>query len=106
MNDDMVQIASGSCHMGSAGFYPEEGPVREIHVDAFSIDREPVTVSQFAEFVAATGYSTVAERPARSGRLSGGRAGPPGGGIGGLSSHSGASSNRQPVPLVGLRARR
>jgi formylglycine-generating enzyme required for sulfatase activity len=63
MSDDMVQIAGGSFRMGSTGFYPEEEPVRGIHVDAFSIDRGPVTVSEFAEFVAATGYSTVAERP-------------------------------------------
>jgi formylglycine-generating enzyme len=58
-----VQIASGSFRMGSTTFYPEEEPEREVHVDAFRIDRGPVTVSQFVEFVAATGYSTVAERP-------------------------------------------
>ncbi len=48
--------------MGSS-FYPEEAPVREIEVDGFTIDRSPVTVGQFASFVDATGYTTVAERP-------------------------------------------
>ncbi len=32
-------------------------------MDGFSIDRHPVTNAQFAAFVAATGYETVAERP-------------------------------------------
>ena len=64
MNEgDMVQIPAGRFRMGSAGFYPEERPVREVEVGAFTIDRGPVTVSQFAQFVEETGYSTVAERP-------------------------------------------
>jgi len=49
--------------MGSTDFYPEEGPVHEAHVDSFSIDRHPVTNAQFARFVYAAGYVTVAERP-------------------------------------------
>ena len=49
--------------MGSEDFYPEERPVREVAVDGFWIDRHPVTVAEFREFVAATGYRTVAERP-------------------------------------------
>ena len=48
---------------GSAAFYAEEGPVREVEVGAFSIDRGPVTVEQFARFSEETGYVTVAERP-------------------------------------------
>ena len=34
--------------MGSTGFYREEAPVRVVEVDAFAIDRTPVTVAQFA----------------------------------------------------------
>jgi formylglycine-generating enzyme required for sulfatase activity len=34
-----------------------------VHVDAFSIDAHAVTNADFAAFVAATGYVTVAERP-------------------------------------------
>jgi len=49
--------------MGSAHHYPEEAPVHRVRVDGFSIDRYAVTNDQFAGFVAATGYVTVAERP-------------------------------------------
>jgi formylglycine-generating enzyme len=49
--------------MGATGFYPEEAPVREVVVDAFLVDRHPVTVAQFRRFVEETGYVTLAERP-------------------------------------------
>ena len=49
--------------MGSADFYPEERPVYRVSVDGFWIDTGPVTVAEFRQFVAATGYVTVAERP-------------------------------------------
>ncbi len=49
--------------MGSEDFYPEERPVRLVEVDGFWIDLHPVTVADFREFVSATGYRTVAERP-------------------------------------------
>ena len=48
-------IPGGAFLMGSEDFYPEERPVREVHVDGFSIDRYPVTNEQFARFVTATG---------------------------------------------------
>ena len=41
----------------------EEAPVHQVAVDGFWIDRHEVTNRQFAAFVAATGYATVAERP-------------------------------------------
>ena len=44
-------------------FYPEEAPVHTATVAAFAVERHPVTNAQFAEFVAATGYLTVAEQP-------------------------------------------
>ena len=47
--------------MGSDASYPEEGPAHERTVAAFAIERHPVTNARFAEFVAATGYVTVAE---------------------------------------------
>src|ERR1700712_2517563 len=59
----MIALSGGSFLMGSDEFYPEEGPVHEVRVDAFELDRHPVTVAQFRAFVAATGYVTVAERP-------------------------------------------
>jgi formylglycine-generating enzyme len=61
--EDMVQIPAGSFRMGSADFYPEEAPVREVEVGGFAIDRGPVTVAQFTRFIEETGYVTVAERP-------------------------------------------
>jgi len=47
--------------MGSERFYPEEAPLRRVSVDGFWIDTAPVTNRQFAEFIAATGYTTVAQ---------------------------------------------
>lgn len=61
--DPMMTVPSGVFWMGAEDHYPEEGPVRPVEVDAFRIDRHPVTNRQFARFVAATGYVTVAERP-------------------------------------------
>lgn len=61
--DGMVLIDTGAFTMGSDDFYPEEAPAHRVQVDAFYIDRYPVTNAQFAEFVASTGYVTVAERP-------------------------------------------
>ncbi|MCP9275404.1 formylglycine-generating enzyme family protein [Mycolicibacterium sp. CAU 1645] len=49
--------------MGSTAFYPEEAPVHTAVVAPLAVERHPVTTAQFAEFVADTGYLTVAERP-------------------------------------------
>ena len=59
---DMLVIPAGSFLMGSDRFYPEEAPAHRASVAAFELDRHPVTNRQFAEFVDATGYLTVAER--------------------------------------------
>lgn len=59
----MVALAAGRFRMGSDRHYPEEGPSRAVHVGPFAIDRYQVTNAQFAAFVSATGYRTVAERP-------------------------------------------
>lgn len=63
IREGMIQIPAGSFRMGSADFYPEEAPVREVEVSGFAIDRGPVTVAQFTRFVEETGYLTLAERP-------------------------------------------
>ncbi|MEE4450742.1 formylglycine-generating enzyme family protein [Novosphingobium resinovorum] len=57
----MTWIPGGAFTMGSERFYPEEAPSRRVAVDGFWIDTAPVTNRQFAAFVAATGYVTVAE---------------------------------------------
>ena len=62
-DDGMAALAGGTFAMGSERHYPEEAPVREVTVAPFAIDRTAVTNRQFAAFVAATGYVTVAERP-------------------------------------------
>jgi sulfatase modifying factor 1 len=59
----LVDLPGGSFRMGSTSFYPEEAPVHTVTVDGFAIERHPVTNAQFAEFVAAAGYVTVAEQP-------------------------------------------
>jgi formylglycine-generating enzyme required for sulfatase activity len=58
---DTVWIPGGAFRMGSDAHYPEEAPAHRIFVDGFHIDPYPVTNRQFAAFVAATGYRTVAE---------------------------------------------
>jgi formylglycine-generating enzyme len=60
---DMLWVPGGTFLMGSEDFYPEEAPVHEVSVDGFWMDRHIVTNEQFARFVDATGYVTVAERP-------------------------------------------
>lgn len=62
---EMVLIPAGDFLMGSDApdARPNEGPVRRARVGAFLMDRTEVTNAQFAQFVKATGYVTVAERP-------------------------------------------
>jgi sulfatase modifying factor 1 len=60
--DDMVPVPGGRFMMGSDNFYPEEAPVRQAQVGPFLMDRHLVTNAQFARFVAATSYVTLAER--------------------------------------------
>ena len=61
---DMVWIPGGSFLMGSDKHYPEEGPSHRVSVEGFWIDKYAVTNEQFARFIDATGYVTLAERPA------------------------------------------
>jgi sulfatase modifying factor 1 len=59
---DMVRIAGGEFTMGSNDFYREERPARRATAPRFWIDAHPVTNAQFAAFVDATGFVTLAER--------------------------------------------
>ena len=61
--DGMVAIPAGVYQVGSDRFYPEESPVRQVSIDSFEIDLAPVTNAEFQQFVDATGYQTVSERP-------------------------------------------
>jgi sulfatase modifying factor 1 len=58
---DMVWLPGGTFRMGSDKHYPEEAPVHRVAVDAFWVDRTPVTNREFREFVRATGHITFAE---------------------------------------------
>jgi formylglycine-generating enzyme len=58
----MVWIPGGTFRMGSDHHYPEEAPQHRAEVSGFWIDRFPVTNRQFAAYVAATRYVTIAER--------------------------------------------
>lgn len=59
----MAWIAGATFRMGSDDHYPEEAPAHSVTVDGFWIDRRQVTNRDYAAFVDATGYVTVAERP-------------------------------------------
>jgi sulfatase modifying factor 1 len=61
--DRMQWIPGSSFTMGSDRHYPEERPAHRAQVDGFWMDETTVTNAEFARFVAATGYVTVAERP-------------------------------------------
>ena len=61
--EGMRRIPGGTFLMGSDRHYPEEAPAHRVRVAPFEIDETCVTNRQFAAFVAATGYVTVAERP-------------------------------------------
>ncbi len=62
----MVRLPGGKFLMGTdyEFAFPDdgEGPVREIHLSPFLIDRHTVTNERFARFVNATGYRTEAEQ--------------------------------------------
>jgi sulfatase modifying factor 1 len=57
----MVWVPGGSFAFGDT-VYPEEQPVHPTRVAGFWMDRTEVTNAEFAEFVKATAYVTVAER--------------------------------------------
>src|ERR1700733_14922069 len=59
----MRWIAGGTYRMGADDAYPEEASARAVAVDGFWMDEYAVTNTEFAAFVAATGYRTIAERP-------------------------------------------
>lgn len=63
---DMLALPGGSFLMGTdyEGAFPDdgEGPVREVQVSPFLMDRHTVTNARFARFIEATGYVTEAEK--------------------------------------------
>ncbi len=61
--DGMVWVPGGTFWMGNEDErFPDAQPVHQVTLDGFWMDRTEVTNAQFAKFVDATGYKTVAER--------------------------------------------
>ncbi len=60
-NKEMVFIPGGTFKMGSEDF-ADSKPVHAVTINSFWMDEHEVTNAQFAAFVKATGYITVAER--------------------------------------------
>jgi len=63
LGEELVWIPPQTTVVGSDQHYPEEAPARAITTAGFWMQRNQVTNAEFAEFVAATGHLTVAERP-------------------------------------------
>ena len=63
---EMVKLDGGPFLMGTDSelAFPEdgEGPVRQVQLDPFYVDRYAATNANFAEFVKATGFKTESER--------------------------------------------
>lgn len=61
----MVWIPAGEFTMGTddGEFNPNERPAHPVRLDGFWMDATPVTNGQYHDFVKATGYLTVAEKP-------------------------------------------
>lgn len=61
----MVLVPGGEFTMGSDEdwAFPNEKPAHRVRVAPFFLDAKPVTNAEFAAFVDATGYKTVAKRP-------------------------------------------
>jgi sulfatase modifying factor 1 len=62
--DNVVWVPGGAFRMGSDNHYPEEAPAHNVTVNGFWMSRHTVTNADFKRFVDATGYVTLAERPA------------------------------------------
>lgn len=62
LSTTMVLIPGGEALIGSEQGLPEERPVFSVTLPEFLLDRTPVTVAAFADFVADTDYVTAAER--------------------------------------------
>ena len=59
----MQWIPGGTFRMGADRSYPEEAPVHSVTVSGFWMDAHTVINDEFAAFVQATSYRTLAERP-------------------------------------------
>lgn len=69
---EMVWLPEGKMTMGAIDGGQDEQPIRDVKISGFWMDRMEVTNEDFAKFVHATKYVTVAERPGADGVAPGG----------------------------------
>ena len=69
----MVRVPGGEFRMGTRSSFAYEGPIHPVRVRPFYLDAREVTNTQFAAFVRATSYRTVAEKEGWSGVFDRGR---------------------------------
>lgn len=63
----MIAFSAARTTIGDDSAPSDERPKFEMDIGSFKMDRTPVTVAQFADFVAKTGYVTQAERDGAAG---------------------------------------
>lgn len=61
-NGQMVYFEGGTITIGSNEGMPNEAPAFDTNIDPFYIDKHPVTVAKFREFINGTNYKTDAEK--------------------------------------------
>ncbi len=65
--NEMIYFEGGPFLMGSENGLSNEHPVHEVKINPYFIDKTPVTVAQFRQFIKATGFKTEAEKFGDSG---------------------------------------
>ena len=98
----MGSDASGESHCDQPGVTRDAQPVHRVYVDGFWMDRTEVTNAQFAAFVQATGYRTVAEIAPTKEEFPGAPPGQPDRRVDGVHADGGAGRARRLVPVVAL----
>ena len=101
-----MHIPAQTTNVGSDSITPRKGRRARSAVDGFWMQTHQVTNAQFAEFVSATGYVTVAERPLNPADYPGAPRGEPAAGIDGVPPHARAGGPAAPQPVVDVDAGR
>ncbi len=67
IENEMIYFEGGEYLMGSENGLQNERPVHKVKINPFYIDKSPVTVAQFRQFVQSAGFKTEAEKFGDSG---------------------------------------
>ncbi|MFN3851171.1 MAG: formylglycine-generating enzyme family protein [Spirosomataceae bacterium] len=67
--EEMILVNGGLTLIGSDDGLPQEKPTFWVQIKPFLMDKSPVTVAQFREFIKATGFKTEAEKFGNAGYL-------------------------------------